>query len=372
MCFVWSFEMWTGLVTSWTQLSLWFLLLTKITTFSSSRMEWLWFWLLQLTFLFSACFLWCVDLSCITVFPFRVKCCILSTSKEESTFHTYISVPVFIFSKGKDRGAADVKRKEDWGIKKSTHRQFCGLSGMLTVSLIVLLQNTEMQPHSQKVLSSVPTKAFAVLHPCLFFSAIFGDTFVSVFGSMSDIVVLAHMNECGVESWQKSRSHLFSMLDCLISLWLRAWCDRAGRSGSALNPDRSCSDLKKSAASFSFTCSIAGVSASKTSDNDSHWSDAELQTRDHMFPDSPVCPSPVTLWQLTVRGQTPQHYCRHCCFLCAKSPTHNGVVVCYPAVQTINPCCHSPLLPLHRTSPSVQKNWVWMAREATMTPCYHL
>lgn len=38
-------EMWTGLVTSWTQLSLWFLLLSKITTFSSSRMEWLWFWL---------------------------------------------------------------------------------------------------------------------------------------------------------------------------------------------------------------------------------------------------------------------------------------------------------------------------------------
>lgn len=172
------------------------------------------------------------------VFPFRVKCCILWTSKEESTFHTYISVPVFIFSKEKDRGAADVKRKDDWGIKKSTHRQLCGLSGTLTVSLIVLLQNTVMQAHSQKVLKSVPAKAFAVLHPCLFFSAIFGDKFVSAFGSMSDVVILAHMNECRVESWQKSRSHLFSMLDCLISLWLRAWCDRAGQSGSALNPDR--------------------------------------------------------------------------------------------------------------------------------------
>lgn len=107
---------------------------------------------------------------------------------------------VFIFSKEKDRGAPDVKRKDDWGIKKATHRQFCGLSGTLTVSLIVLLQNTEMQPHSQNVLSSVPAKAFAVLHTCLFFSAIFGDTFVSVFGSMSDIVVLAHMNECRVKA----------------------------------------------------------------------------------------------------------------------------------------------------------------------------
>lgn len=135
----------------------------------------------------------------VLLFPFRVKCCVSSTSKEESTLHTYISVSVFIFSKEKERGAADIKRKDDWGIKKATHRQFCGLSGML----IVLLQNTEMQPRSQKVLSSVPAKAFAALHTCLFFSAIFADTFVNA-SNMSDIVVLAHMNEFRVEAWQKS------------------------------------------------------------------------------------------------------------------------------------------------------------------------
>lgn len=139
-------------------------------------------------------------ISLVLVFPFRVKCCISSTSKEESTFHTYISVPVFIFSKEKDRGAADVKRKDDWGIKKATHRQFCGLSGTLTVSLIVLQQNTEMQLHSQKVRSSVSAKAFGVLHTCLFFSGIIDDTLVSAFASMSDIVVLAHMNEYRVEA----------------------------------------------------------------------------------------------------------------------------------------------------------------------------
>lgn len=89
-------------------------------------------------------------ISLVLVFPFRVKCCISSTSKEESTFHTYISVSVFIFSKEKDRGPADVKRKDNWGIKKATHRQFYGLSGTLTVSSIVLLQNTEMQPHAAR------------------------------------------------------------------------------------------------------------------------------------------------------------------------------------------------------------------------------
>lgn len=272
MCFVWSFEMWTGLVTSWTQLSLWFLLLSKITTLSSSRMEWLWFLLLQLTFLLSACFLWCVILF----------------------FHTYISVPVFIFSKEKARIGADVKRKDDWRTKKSTHRQFCGLSGTLTVSLIVVLQNTEMQPHSHKVLSFVLAKAFAVLHPCLFFSAILGNTFGRVFGSMSDIVVLAHMNECRVKSWQKSRSHLFSMLFDQTVWSAIVWEPNVTGLVRAAQP---------CAASFTFTCSTAGVSASITSDNDSHWSDAELQTRDHMFPDSPACPSPVTLWHSATDGE---------------------------------------------------------------------
>lgn len=240
MCFVWSFEMWTGLVTSWTQLSLWFLLFPRKQPSPPPGWSDSGSGCYHLHFYFQ---LVCFDvwISLVLVFPLRVKCCISSTSKEESTFHHFffpISVPAFIFSKEKDRGAADVKRKDDWGIKKATHRQFCGLSGTLTVSLIVLLQNTEMQPHSQKVLSSVPAKTFAVLHTCLFFNVIFGDTFVSVFGSMPDIVVLAHMNECRVEAWQKSQSHLFSMMACLISLWLRVWCDRAGQSGSALNPDR--------------------------------------------------------------------------------------------------------------------------------------
>lgn len=168
-------------------------------------------------------------ISLVLLFPFRVKCCFSSTSKEESTLHTYISVSVFIFSKEKDRGAADIKRKDDWGIKKATHRQFCGLSGTLTVSLIVLLQNTEMQPCSQKVLSSVPAKAFAVLHTCLFFSAIFADTFVNAFGSMSDIVVLAHMNEFRVEAWQKSPLVLHAALfdqPSAESLTWPSWSER--------------------------------------------------------------------------------------------------------------------------------------------------
>lgn len=77
---------------------------------------------------------------------------------------------------------------------------------------------------------------------------------------------------------------------------------------------------------------------------------------------------------LMSRGQTPQHYCPHWWFFFTKSLTHNGVVVCYPAVQTINPCCHSPLLPLHRTSPSVQKaEFGWRERppwrHATICRC---
>lgn len=137
-------------------------------------------------------------ISLVLVFPFRVKCCISSTSKEESTFHTYISVSVFIFSKEKDRGAADVKRKDNWGIKKATHRQFYGLSGTLTVSSIVLLQNTEMQPHAARRFWVLFLQKALQFSTRLFFSAIFGDTFVIVFGSMSDIT--------GTHEWMQSWS----------------------------------------------------------------------------------------------------------------------------------------------------------------------
>lgn len=56
--------------------------------------------------------------------------------------------------------------------------------------------------------------------------------------------------------------------------------------------------------------------------------------------------------------------------LCPLNPWHTIVLRC--VIQTVNPCCHSPLLPSHRTSPSVQKAEFGMAKEAPVTPWRHM
>ncbi|TNM99592.1 hypothetical protein fugu_012625 [Takifugu bimaculatus] len=59
----------------------------------------------------------------------------LISRKVKYSFVTFLT-PEKRSSKEKDRGAADVKRKDDWGIKKATHRQFCGLSDVQATSSI--------------------------------------------------------------------------------------------------------------------------------------------------------------------------------------------------------------------------------------------